>query len=63
MGAFAVDERNLTWRGGGVGSEKDIEGNVVAGWGTAEAIGSVRLAVVGVGVGWAELRIAEGRMC
>ena len=27
-------------------------------WGAAEAIGSVRVAVVGVGVGWAELRIA-----
>lgn len=58
---MAVEERNLTWRGGGVGSEKDIEGNVVGGCGAAEAIGSVRLAVVGVGVGWAELRIAGRR--
>ena len=32
---------------------------LVVGWeAPAEAIGSVRVAVVGVGVGWAELRIA-----
>jgi hypothetical protein len=27
-------------------------------WAPAEAIGSMRVAAVGVGVGWAELRIA-----
>ena len=32
---------------------------MAVGWAApAEAIGSVRVAVVGVGVGWAELRIA-----
>jgi hypothetical protein len=47
----------LIWRAGGAGS---WEGRVLlVGWGaSAEAIGSVRAAVVGVGVGWAELRIA-----
>jgi hypothetical protein len=57
VGAFAVEERSLIWRAGGAGSR---EGRVlVVGWGApAEAIGSVRVAVVGVGVGWAELRIA-----
>jgi hypothetical protein len=57
VGALAVEERSFIWRAGGAG---DREGRVVF-WGTAEAIGSVRVAVVGVGVGWAELRIAGGR--
>ena len=49
----------MIWRAGGAGSASAIEGRVVVGWGAAaEAIGSVRVAVVGVGVGWAELRIA-----
>ena len=60
MGAFAVEERSLIWRAGGAGSAgKAMEGRVAVGWAApAEAIGSVRVAVVGVGVGWAELRIA-----
>lgn len=47
----------MTCSAGGGGSI-DMEGRAVAGWGAAEAIGSVRGAVSGVGVGWAELRIA-----
>ena len=56
---MAVGERSLTCRAGGAGSAaRAMEGRAV-GWGApAEAIGSVRVAVVGVGVGWAELRIA-----
>ena len=59
MGALAVGERSWIWRAGGAGSARAIEGRVVVVWGAAAAaIGSVRVAVVGVGVGWAELRIA-----
>lgn len=50
-----MGERSLIWKGGGVGS-RVMEGRGC--WGAAVAIGSVRVAVVGVGVGWAELRIA-----
>jgi len=61
VGGLAVGERSLICRAGGV-SGMAMEGRVVAvGWtweAPAEAIGSVRVAVVGVGVGWAELRIA-----
>ena len=65
---MAVEERSLTCRAGGAGSAaRAMEGRVLAavGWrAPAEAIGSVRVAVVGVGVGWAELRIAVVRgMC
>lgn len=64
---MAVEERSLICRAGGAGSARAMEGRVlVVGWGApAEAIGSVRVAVVGVGVGWAELRIAVvgERMC
>ena len=54
-----MGERSLIWSAGGAGSlARAMEGRVVVVWGAAEAIGSVRVAVVGVGVGWAELRIA-----
>ena len=59
---MAVEERSLTWRAGGAGSAaRASEGRAVDWEAPAEAIGSVRVAVVGVGVGWAELRIAGAR--
>jgi hypothetical protein len=59
VGALAVEERSLIWRAGEAGSAaRAIEGRGVMFWAPAEAIGSMRVAAVGVGVGWAELRIA-----
>ena len=58
MGGLAVGERSLIWRAGGEGCCCCWGGWT---WAPAEAIGSVRGAVSGVGVGWAELRIAVRR--
>jgi hypothetical protein len=65
VGAFAVEERSLICSAGGAGSGvRAIEGRGVVGWfwAPAEAMGSMRVAAVGVGVGWAELRIALERV-
>ena len=69
MGALAVEERSFIWSGGGVGSKEDMDiGGRCCGCGGPGSDGMAvefmlasglgRLAVSGVGVGWASFRIA-----